>query len=150
MNKNRLRFESIITDQRFNYLENIYKRLFENDDSLKDSEILSAYFKFSDSIQTNSFSAAELEWVIISVICHYRPNLMETLMKRGLLAIVYSLGADIDWFTVGQFIDKRILSDEVEPYGGLPPEIGQVWLKNLVTFHKELVQKVLLEVIEQD
>ena len=150
MNKNRLRFESIITDQRFNYLENIYKRLFENDDSLKDTEILSAYFKFSDSIQTNSFSAAELEWVIISVICHYRPNLMETLMKRGLLAIVYSLGADIDWFTVGQFIDKRILSDEVEPYGGLPPEIGQVWLKNLVTFHKELVQKVLLEVIEQD
>lgn len=150
MNKNRLRFESIITDQRFNYLENIYKRLFENDDSLKDSEILSAYFKFSDSIQTNSFSAAELEWVIISVICHYRPNLMETLMKRGLLAIVYSLGADIDWFTVGQFIDKRILNDEVEPYGGLPPEIGQVWLKNLLPFHKELIQKVLLEVIEED
>jgi len=150
MNKNRLRFESVITDQRFNYLENIYKRLFENDDSLKDSEILSAYFKFSDSIQTNSFSAAELEWVIISVICHYRPHLMETLMRRGLLAIVYSLGTDIDWFTVGQFIDRYILSDEVEPYGGLPPEIGQVWLKNLVTFHKELVQKVLLEVIEQD
>jgi len=150
LDKNRIRFESIIADKRFNYLESIFKRLFDKDSTLTDVEILSAYFKFSDNIQTNTFAAAELEWVTISVLCHFRPNLTETLIRRGLLSIIYSLGDDIDWFTVGQFIDRRILADKVEPYGGLPPNVGQEWLKNLLPSQKETVQKVLLDVIEEN
>ncbi|MNY63620.1 hypothetical protein D3C86_2006040 [compost metagenome] len=74
----------------------------------------------------------------------------ETLIRRGLLSIIYCLGDDIDWFTVGQFLDRRILAGKVEPYGGLPPIVGQKWLKNLLPNQKETVQKVLLEVIEEN
>src|SRR4051812_43562930 len=88
--KSRVRFDNLISDRRFNFLENIYKRLFDNDATLTDAEILEAYSKFSDNIQTNSFAAAELEWVTISVLCHFRPDLTETLIRRGLLAVVYS------------------------------------------------------------
>jgi len=150
LDKNRLRFDSIIGDKRFNFLESIYKRLFDQDTGLTDAEILDAYFKFSDNIQTNTFAAAELEWVTISVLCHFRPNLTETLIRRGLFSIVYSLGDDIDWFTVGQFIDRRILADKVEPYGGLPPTVGQEWLKELLPAQKETVQNVLVDVIEEN
>jgi hypothetical protein len=149
-NKNRQRFDSIISDKRFNFLESIYKRLFDNDTTLTDKEILDDYFKFSDSIQTNTFAAAELEWVTISVLCHFRPHLTETLLRRGLLSIVYSLGDDIDWFTVRQFIDRQILDSKTEPYGGLPPKVGQEWLKNILPNQKEIVQKVLVEVIEKN
>lgn len=150
LEKNRLRFDSIIGDKRFNFLESTYKRLFDNDTKLTDAEILDAYFKFSDNIQTNTFAAAELEWVTISVLCYFRPNLTETLIRRGLLSIVYSLGDDIDYFKVGQFIDKRILADKMEPYGGLPPNVGQEWLKKLLPSQKEMVQKVLVDVIEEN
>ena len=125
LDKNRLRFDSIIGDKRFNFLETIYKRLFEKDTGLTDAEILDAYYKFSDNIRTNTFA-------------------------RGLLSIVYSLGDDIDWFTVGQFIDRRILADNVEPYGGLPPNAGQEWLKELLPAQKETVQNVLVDVIEEN
>jgi len=67
-----------------------------------------------------------------------------------LFSIVYSLGDDIDWFTVGQFIDRRILADKVEPYGGLPPTVGQEWLKELLPAQKETVQNVLVDVIEEN
>lgn len=150
MIKNRERFVFIIADNQINYLESVYKRLFDSDNSLTDEEILIAYNNFSEKIQTNTFSAAELEWVIISVLCYYRPALTEILLRRPLLAIVYSLGDDIDWFTVGQFIDKRILAEKVEPYGGLPPNVGQDWLKQLLPAQKETVQKVLLHVIEEN
>lgn len=150
MEKNRQRFEDSISDKRANYLESIYQRLFAGDTTLTDAEILDAYFKVSDKIQTNTFAAAELEWVCISVLCHFRPNLTEPLIRRGLLSIVYSLGDDIDWFTVGQFIDRRILADNVEPYGGLPPTAGQMWLKNLLPEQKDIVQKVLNDVIEEN
>lgn len=150
LDKNRQRFDSIISDKRFNFLESIYKRLFENDTTLADKEILDAYFKFSDNIQTNTFAAAELEWVTISVLCHFRTHLTETLLRRGLLTIVYSLGDDIDWFTVKQFIDRQILDSKTEPYGGLPPTVGQEWLKNILPNQKEMVQKVLVDVIEQN
>jgi hypothetical protein len=148
--KNRVRFDNIISDRRFNFLENIYKRLFDNDATLTDAEILETYSKFSENIQTNSFAAAELEWVTISVLCHFRPDLTETLIRRGLLAVVYSLGDDIDWFTVGQFIERRILADNVEPYGGLPPKVGQEWLMNILPGQMETVQRVLFEVIEEN
>jgi len=148
--KKRLRFDSIISDRRFDFLEIIYKRLFDKDTKLTDDEILDAYFKFSNCIQTNTFAAAELEWVTISVLCYFRQNLTESLMRRGLLSIVYSLGDDVDWFTVKQFIDMRILADKVEPYGGLPPSVGQEWLKCLLPAQKEIVQKVLLDVIEEN
>jgi hypothetical protein len=150
LDKNRQRFDDIISDKRFNFLEGIYKRLFDNDTTLTDKEILDAYFKFSDSIQTNTFAAAELEWVTTSVLCHFRPHLTETLLRRGLLSIVYSLGDDIDWYTVKQFIERQILYNPNEPYGGLPPAAGQEWLKNLLPNQKETVQKVLVDVIEEN
>jgi hypothetical protein len=148
--KNRQRFDSIISDKRHNYLDRIYKRLHAGDITLSDKEILDSYFKFSDGIQTNTFAAAELEWVIISVLCHFRPNLTDVLLRRGLLSIVYSLGDDIDWFTVKQFIDRRILADNLEPYGGLPPEVGLKWLKNILPEQEVLVQKVLEDVINEN
>lgn len=148
--KNKQRFEDIISDTRSNYLESIYKRLFDNDASLTDKEILDAYFKFSDSIQTNTFAAAELEWVAISVLCYFRSNLTETLLRRGLLSIVWSLGDDIDWFTVLQFIERRIIGNKLEPYGGLPPESGQKWLTEILPTQKEIIQKVLEDVIKKN
>lgn len=93
--KNRRRFDTIHPHNGINSLEEIYTKLALNDLSLTDEEILDKYYKFSDKIQTNTFSAAELEWVTISIICYYRPNLSEVLIKRGLLCIVYSLGDDI-------------------------------------------------------
>lgn len=150
LDKNRQRFDNIVSDKRCNYLENIYKRLFANDMTLTNAEILDAYFKFSANIQTNTFAAAELEWVTVSVLCHFRPDLTETLIRRGLLSVVYSLGDDIDWFTVRQFIDRRILADKIEPYGGLPPEVGHQWLKDFLPGQKEKVQKVLDDVIKEN
>lgn len=147
LEKNRKRFDSIISDSRCNYLAPIYNRLFEKDQSLTDAEISTSYLKFSDSIQTNSYAAAELELVAISVLCYFRPNLTETLIRRGLLAIVASLGDDIDWFTVLQFIEIRIIGEGIEPYGGLPPEQGIVWLTNILPNQKEILQRVLQEVI---
>lgn len=67
-----------------------------------------------------------------------------------MLSIVYSLGDEIDWFTVKQFIDRQILDSKTEPYGGLPPAVGQEWLKNILPNQKEMVQKVLVEVIEEN
>lgn len=148
--KNRRRFDEIISDSRFNYLKDIYKKLFDNDTTLTDTEILNAYTKFSDGIQTNSFATAEFELVSVSVLCYFRPNLTENLLRRGLLAIVYSLGDDIDWFTVLQFIEFRILKENVEPYGGLPPEVGQRWLKEILPQQKDTIQKVLEEVIDEN
>ena len=49
-----------------------------------------------------------------------------------------------------QFIDRRILAEKTEPYGGLPPTIGQEWLKNILPNQKEMVQKVLVDVIEEN
>jgi len=136
LNRNRQRFDKIISDKRFNFLETIYKRLFDKDATLTDNEILDAYFKFSDNIETNTFAAAELELVTISVLCHFRPYLTETLLRRGLLSIVWSLGENIDWFTVKQFIDRQILDDKTEPYGGLPPTVGEEWLKKFLPDQK--------------
>lgn len=59
--KNRRRFDSIISDKRFNFLEDIYKRLLANDTTLTDKEILDNYYRFSDNIQSNTIAAAELE-----------------------------------------------------------------------------------------
>ncbi|RYE17461.1 MAG: hypothetical protein EOP45_15750 [Sphingobacteriaceae bacterium] len=148
--KNRQRFDSIISDTRFNYLESIYQRLFDKEATLTDVEILEAYFKFSDKIQTNTFAAAELEWVSISTLCYFRPHLTETLLRRGLLCIVYSLGDDIDSFTVLQFINERILANTTEPYGGLPPDVGLHWLTDILPKDKETIQKVLEEVINKN
>ncbi len=148
--KNRMRFDDIVTDNRSNYLESVYRRLYDNDITLSDAEIIDAYNKFSNNIQTNTFAAAELEWVTSFVICHFRPNLTEVLIRRGLLSIIYSLGNDLDWFTIGQFIDKRILANNVEPYGGIPPFEGHEWLRNLLPAQKEIVQKVLKELIEEN
>lgn len=146
----RQRFDSIHSDSRFNFLEEIYRRLSINDLSLTDEEILDKYYKFSDSIQTNTLSAAELEWVTISIICYHRPNLIEILIRRGLLCIVYSFGDDIHSSTVLEFINRRILLDEVEPYGGLPPDVGIKWLADILPTLQDAVQKVLQDVIEQN
>ncbi len=148
--KNRLRFESIISDKRFDFLDPIYKRLLANDPTLTDEEIIGNYNKFSDHIQTNTFAAAELEWVTISVLCFYRPRLTSGLIKKGLLAIVYSIGDEINVDDVFEFIRQRILATNLEPYGGLPPEAGMKWLTEILPTQKILVQQILEEVIRQN
>lgn len=148
--RNRQRFDSIISDPHCNYLESIYDRLLKNDTTLTDAEILDAYFKFSNKTQTNTFASAEIELVTISVLCYSRRNLTEILLRRGLLSIVYSLGDNIDWFTVLQFINQRILAINVRPYGGLPPEVGLEWLTKILPTEKETIQRVLDEVIKEN
>jgi hypothetical protein len=148
--RNRQRFNSIISDKRCNFLEEIYKRLLANDTTLTDKQILDSYYKFSDNIQTNTIAAAELEWVIISVICFYRQHLTEELLRRGLLCIVYSWGDTIDSNEVFEFIQQQILAVDVSPYGGLPPEVGMKWLTGMLLSQKGTVQKVLEDVIKQN
>ncbi len=148
--RNKQRFECIIIDSRFNSLDNIYKLLLSNDTALRDKDILDNYYKFSDSIQTNTIAAAELEWVIISVICFYRPKLTEELVRRGLLYIVYSWGDSIDSDHVLEFIRGRILAINAEPYGGLPPDAGINWLTVILPSQQEVIQKILEDVIRQN
>jgi hypothetical protein len=66
--------------------------------------------------------------------------LTKTLIRGALLDVVRSLGNDIDWFTILQFIDKRILADKAEPYGGLPHDVGIKWLKEILPQQKETLQ----------
>jgi hypothetical protein len=147
--KKRLRFESIHSDHGFNYLEDIYHRLLAEDKTLEGSEIINNYYKFSDKIQTNTFAAAELEWVTISTICYFRPELTSLLIRRGLLCIVYSWGDKIDSSDVFAFIEQRIFNND-SPYGGLPHDVGVTWLKEILPSQTELVQQVLKEVNEQN
>ena len=148
--KNRQRFDSIISDKRFNFLENVYKRLLAYDTTLTDQEILDNYYRFSDNIQTNTIAAAELEWVIISVLCFYRPNFTEELIRRGLLSIVYSWGDSIDNEHILEFIQERILAVNAEPYGGLPPDVGMKWLTDTLPAQQDTIQRVLEDVIRQN
>ncbi len=147
---NRRRFDSIISDKRFNYLDSTFKRLNDNDVALSDKRILEDYYLFSDQIQTNTIAAAELEFVIISVICYYRPNLTEQLLRRPLLCVVYCLGDEINEGHVMSFVKNRLLTSEVRPYGGLPPDNGIKWLAETLLTEKVLVQSVLKEVIRQN
>jgi hypothetical protein len=148
--KNRKRFTAIISDKRSNYLEDVFKRLEEEDPTLSDSEILDKYYKFSDAIQTNTFAAAELEWVAISQLCAYRPHLTDILIRRGLLSIVWSIGDAITSEDVLEFIRQRILMPNVDPYGGLPPDKGLKWLTETLPLEKKLIKNVLTEVIAQN
>jgi hypothetical protein len=148
--KNRQRFDSIHSDKRTNGLNEIYQRLKAKDLSLTDTELLLEYKKFSDSLQTNTFSAAELELVSISILCFHRPHLTEQLLKQSLNAILWSYGDDIDYSILKQFIDKRILPVDIEPYGGLPDREGIEWLSNIVVHQTDLIKKVLSEVKEQN
>jgi hypothetical protein len=148
--KNKQRFDSIISDNRFNFLEDIYKRLLSNDATLTDKEILDNYYRFSDSIQTNTIAAAELEWVTVSVICFYRPKLTEELIRRGLLCIVYSWGDNINSEHILDFIRERILAVNVEPYGGKPPETGMKWLTDILPTQQEVIQRIQEDVISQN
>lgn len=148
--KNRLRFDSIHLHKGPTSLEGLYYRLSTNEGVVTDEEVLNKYFEFSNAIQTNTFAAAELELVTISVICYYKPHLTPILIRRGLLSIVYSLGDEIDAAVIFQFIDHFILSKDVEPYGGLPPGKGIIWLSQILPTQTDLVQKTLDEVIEQN
>jgi hypothetical protein len=148
--KNRQRFDSIISDTRFDFLEDVYKRLLADDTTLTDQQILDNYFRFSDNIQTNTIAAAELEWVTISVLCFYRPNLTEELIRRGLLSIVYSWGDSIDNEHVLDFIQERILAVNAEPYGGLPPDVGMRWLTDILPAQQNTIQRVLEDVVRQN
>lgn len=147
---NRIRFDTVHSDKRFNFLETVYSRLIAGDTRLTDDEIIESYLNYSNHIQTNSFSAAELEWVTISVLCYYRPHLIQTLIRRGLMSIVYSIGDNIDYRDVLEFIKQRILADNVEPYGGIPSEPGLIWLRDILPTQYEIVQRILTDVIEEN
>ena len=146
---NRRRFNEIHADRRFPFLDKVYYQLSINDDKLTDEEIISSYFKFSDCIQTNTFAAAELEWVTISVLCFYRRHLTPLLIQRGILSIIYSWGDELTALDILSFINLRILADAAEPYGGLPPESGIHWLKDILPNQEELLQQSLDDMIKQ-
>ena len=148
--KNKLRFESIHSDARFNSLKDIYKRLIERDESLTNDEILEHYFEFSKKIQTNTFAAAELELVSISTLCYFRPQLTNILIRNGLLSIVYSLGDNIGFDAVTNFVECRILANNVEPYGGWPQEEGIKWLTEILPQTQNSVEKNLADVIKKN
>jgi hypothetical protein len=148
--ENRLRFDNIHSHNAPNSLEEVYYRLSINDITITDEQILNRYLKFSDAIQTNTFAAAELEWVTVSVLCYYRPNLTPALIKRGLLCVIYSIGDEIDASGVFRFINNYVLARGVEPYGGLPPEAGVVWLSQILPTQIDLIQIILDEMIAQN
>ena len=149
-NKNRQRFDSIHSDKRLSGLQTIYHRLLSSDNSLTDNEVLLSYSQFSSSIQTNTFCAAELELVGISTICYFRPHLTEQLLRQGLKMILWSLGDDIDYSILKQFIDKRIIAPEIESYGGLPDKEGVEWLTKIIVIQNDLIKTTLVDVIEQN
>jgi Asp-tRNA(Asn)/Glu-tRNA(Gln) amidotransferase B subunit len=151
--RNRNCFESIHSDKGSGLirpgLKSIYQRLHADDNTLTDNEILYTYKQFSKSVQTNSFSAADLHLVSISTICYFRPNLTEELIKESLRAILHSLG-DIDYAIIKQYIDERIINKEVESYGGLPDNEGIEWLTKIIINQNDLIKKVIADVIEQN
>jgi hypothetical protein len=148
--KNKLRFESIHSDKRSDSLKDIYKRLIEQDQFLTNNEVLEHYFEFSKKIQTNTFAAAELELVSVSTLCYFRPELTDVLIRNGLLSIVYSLGDNINFEDVINFVQQRILAKNVEPYGGWPQEEGIKWLSGVLPQNKDLISKVLVDVITKN
>ncbi len=146
---NRKRFEDIVSDKRFNSLETIFKNLQEGRE-LKDEEIKEAYELFSKSIQTNTISAAELEFVIIASICAYKPHLTKDLLTQPLLMLVWSFGNKITSKTVIEFIEGYILHQKAKPYGGLPSLKAEIWLKEYFRNNRSLVQSKLERVIKQN
>jgi hypothetical protein len=48
--KNRQRFEDILSDNRGNYLEEIYQKLLAKDETLTDLEVINGYLNFSNRI----------------------------------------------------------------------------------------------------
>jgi|GEM_PF-1369896 len=150
LNERQQRFTDIINDTRCNVLSSIFPRLAQGDSNLTDQEILDSYFAFSNKIQTNTFAAAELEWVTVATLCAHRPHLTGTLIRRGLLSIVWSIGDEITNEDVLAFLDHRVLASNAMPYGGLPPDAGLTWLKDELPKQKALIQHVLEEVIQQN
>jgi hypothetical protein len=148
--KNKLRFESIHSDRRSNSLQDIYKKLLDRDLSLTNDKVLEHYSDFSKKIQTNTFAAAELELVSISTLCYFRPELTDVLVRRGLLAIVYSLGDNIDFDDVINFVRYRILAKDREPYGGWPHDEGLIWLSDTLPECRDSIEKVLIDVVKKN
>ncbi|MCR8559231.1 hypothetical protein KXD93_16355 [Mucilaginibacter sp. BJC16-A38] len=146
--KNRLRFDSIHSDKQPNSLKDIYGRLIGNDESLSDEEIIERYQKFSNGIQTNSFSAAELELVSISTLCYFRPQLTSLLIRASLLSIIYSIGDNITFEDVIAFLQQRVLAETVEPYGGRPHDQGLTWLLDILPASKNEITPILIDVIK--
>ena len=111
---------------------------------------MEAYYKFSSQIQTNTLSAAELEFVIVATIAANKPNLSEELLAKPFLMLVWTFGDKINSKTVTQFIDGYILHEKAQPYGGLPGEKAVRWLKEYFAQNDEAVQRKLDEVIAQN
>ena len=64
--------------------------------------------------------------------------------------ILWSLGDDIDFSILKQFIDKRITAPNIEPYGGLPDNEGIEWLTKIIVNRNDLIKKLLADVIQQN
>jgi hypothetical protein len=144
--RNRSRFVNVHSDCRFINIESIFERLRNNDNTLTDDEIINTYKEYSSKIQSNTISVAELEFVTISSICFFKPQLMPILLRNGIHSLVMTFGHEVNAKDICLFINYNILNDEAEPYGGLPDEFGIEWLKNLM-LHEEVIQKTLESVI---
>ncbi len=147
--KNRKRFDSIVTDSRFNYFEPIFND-FEKGVEISDDEIILAYKNFASSVYSNTVAMAELHMVLVATIAVHNPNLIEELLERPMLMIYLSFGEKVGNERVVNFIRKRLLAKDAEPYGGLPNKKAMNWLKSFFPKNKELVEKVFDKVIAEE
>jgi hypothetical protein len=147
--KNRTRFDTVISDTRFNYLEPIFQN-FEAGVQVSDAEALDAYEKFSGSIYSNTVSMAELHLVVVATIAAYKPHLAEDLLERPLLYVYLSFGEAVNNEVVVQFVANRILAKDADPYCGIPNKKARRWLKVFFPKNKELVEAKLKEVIAKN
>ncbi|MCB9033093.1 MAG: hypothetical protein H6553_04590 [Chitinophagales bacterium] len=117
---------------------------------MTDEEVKESYYKFSNRIQTNTISAAELEFVIVATIVVHKPQLTEELLYQPLLMLVWSFGNEIDCETVIKFVDGYILHEKAKPYGGIPDVDAVNWLNQYFKNNKVIIQRKLIEVIKKN
>ena len=93
---------------------------------------------------------AELHMVVVATIAAYKPHLAERLLDRPLLYLYLSFDEGVNNEVVVQFIAKRILAKDADPYCGIPNKKARRWLKTFFPKNKELVEAKLVEVIAKN
>lgn len=147
--KNRKRFESIVSDTRFNYFEPIFNE-FEKGVEVSDDEIILAYNNFAGAVYSNTIAMAELHMVLVATIAVHNPRLIEELLERPILMLYLSFGEKVENESIVRFVNNRLLAKDAEPYGGLPNKKAMKWLKNFIPKNPELVERVFDKVIAEE
>ena len=143
---NRERFNDVLTYcNEGQAILTIYDRL-DKGDTISDSEIIGVFETYFKTIQTNCISAAELELAIIAPVCYHRHDLIDKIIRQGLLSLVM-VGIQKSEIVV-DFVNKHILDRQAEPYGGLPTDNGVKWLTDILPKDLDTLQGILDQVID--